>query len=165
MDCAADGLSVNVHSFRDGACAPDRSTANSTYPVGKCLPNLLPQETRMSQFHCAKNYTPRNDSIVGKQFADTTCGAGSEAQGAESIAEVNYVSGCFAPCKPPSFPLPNLLQAADQTGLAGSFCNGTKTTCTSPCAFDGKVAVGECQVLEKTTSVKYSYWQGGTRRS
>ena len=58
--------------------------------------------------------------------------------------------------------LANLWQIADPiTGLSGSACNGTNTTCTPPYAPEGQVAVGECQVLGRTTSVKYSYWDLG----
>ena len=158
LGCSADGSSVNVHKYSGGTCVSGQETANVTYPVGQCLPNLLPEESRVSKFRCVKDYVPRKRSIVGRQFAGTACGEGSITQAA--IAETNYVSGCFAPCTPPSFPLPNLWQVADASGLAGSLCNGTKTSCTSPCATDGKVSVGECQVLGKTTSVKYSYWPG-----
>ena len=166
ISCAADGQSVTVHSFDGDDCAPGNATrrTSATYPVGECLPNTFKYGHRMSRFDCVKRHAPRAKSIVGAQYADTTCGADKPAV----IAATNYVSGCFASCKPPphGVQLANLWQVADPiTGLTGSLCNGTNTTCTPPYAPEGQVAVGECQVLGRATghaatSVKYSYWDG-----
>lgn len=157
IDCSADGLSVTVHEYSDSLCVSGEVTVNTTYPVGQCLPNTPANGVMMSTFKCVRNYTAPAQSIVGRQYDDTTCGADAKPV----IAEASYVSGCFLGCSGPtsSDPLPNLFQVADSRGLAGSYCNGTDT-CTSPCAPDGQISVGYCQVLAKSTSIKYTYWQG-----
>jgi hypothetical protein len=159
LDCAVDGMSVTVRTFASGGACSGEVTTNTTYPVGRCLPDTPASGTVMSKFKCVKEHTPRAQSIVGKQYGDTTCGADAKPV----IAETNYVSGCFASCSPPtpSRPMPNLWQVADASGLAGSYCNGTTAgTCDRVCAPDGKVNIGDCQVLGKSTSVKYSWWAG-----
>lgn len=162
VECSADGTSVTVRSFKGSTCGPG-AFSNSSHPVDQCLPVPVPNGyvRMMNKFQCLKSYEPRKGSIVGKQYEGTACGA---SDGGPVIAEANYVSGCFPSCKPPSTsnPFPNLSQIADGTSLTGAYCNGT--TCGSPCVPDGRVTVGECQVLghrtQRRTSIKYAYWQG-----
>lgn len=163
--CAPDGRSVTIRTFKGNACPAGEEPSNTTYPVGQCLPVPEPNGYvhLMNRFQCVKSYAPRNGSIVGKQYAGSTCGA---ADGGPVLAEANYVGGCFPSCEPPSTsnPFPNLWQVADSQSLAGAYCNGTGTdACSGQCLPDGQVTVGECQVLghgsQKEFSIKYSYWQ------
>lgn len=156
LECAPDGTKVKVHSFDAADCEPTTPSTTTTYPVKSCLSDTSILGEAKFSFECREKYTPRAQSIVGSQYADTTCGADAEGV----IAATNYVSGCFASCKPPpphGFPLANLLQVADPTGLTGNLCNGTNTSCVPPYAPEGTVQVGACQVLDKSTSVKYSW--------
>lgn len=162
VDCSADGLNVTVRSFNDGTCG-GAAVTNMTFPVNQCLPHT-PASTAvahngMSKFQCVREHTPRAQSIVGKQYYGTTCTG-------DVISEASYVSGCFPSCKPPSphHPLPNLLQVAVAEGLDGFYCNGTGTCGTGPhnagCLHDGHLNPDECQVLEKSTSIKYTWHPG-----
>jgi hypothetical protein len=126
IKCASDGQSVIVSTPSGGVCGGGGSShqgstsavataANGTsYPVGRCLKGTPASGTVMSRFECVRKHTPRKMSIVGKQYADAKCA------GPAVIAEVNYVTGCYPSCAPPSpnNPLPNLFQVADASGTA-----------------------------------------------
>lgn len=157
IDCTGDGKSVNVLEFADGSCAKGNVMKNTTYSVDQCLPHApIGGGTMMSTFKCVRYYKPRAKSIVGKQYNGTVCDGTADAN-AKVIAETNYVSGCFPACSPHDM-LPNLFQVANEDGLQGSYCNGTMTSCTGPCAPEPIIRAGQCQVLGKRTSIKYSYF-------